>query len=238
MPTLRGEALERLGERQQLAHLLLVASRARRAAAPSRAPAASVMSLPGWKGISLAMPSQKHVRQIEHAADVAHRRLGRHRAERRDLRHRIGAVLLLHVVDDAVAAVLAEVDVEVRHRHALGIEEALEQQRVAQRIEVGDAERIGDQRAGAGAAAGPDRHAVALRPVDEVGDDQEVAGEAHLHDGRGLEFEARDVLGPLARRARRRRDRAPRAAARGPRPPRARRCSSMVTPSGVGKSGR
>ena len=44
------------------------------------------------------------------------------------------------VVDDAVAAVHAEVDVEVRHRHALGIQEALEQQVVAQRIEIGDAE--------------------------------------------------------------------------------------------------
>ena len=51
----------------------------------------------------------------------------------------VGAVLLLDVVDDAVAAVLAEVDVEVGHRHALGIEEALEQQLVAQRVEVGDA---------------------------------------------------------------------------------------------------
>ena len=67
------------------------------------------------------------------------------------------AVLLLHVVDDAVAVVLAEVDVEVGHRHALRVEEALEQQVVAQRIEVGDAERVGDQRAGARAAARADR---------------------------------------------------------------------------------
>ena len=66
---------------------------------------------------------------------------------------RVGAVLVLDVVDDAVAPVLAEVDVEVGHRHALRIEEALEQQVVAQRIEVGDAQRVGDQRARARAAA-------------------------------------------------------------------------------------
>ena len=42
---------------------------------------------------------------------------------------------LADVVDDAVAAFLAEVDVEVRHRHAFGVEEALEQQVEAERIE-------------------------------------------------------------------------------------------------------
>ncbi len=41
-------------------------------------------------------------------------------------------------------------------------------------------------------AARADRHAVVLRPVDEVGDDQEVGGEAHLGDDADL------VLGLLA----------------------------------------
>ena len=82
-------------------------------------------------------------------------------------------------MDDFVAPVLAEVDVEVRHRHALGIEEALEQQPEADRIEIGDGQRVGDQRAGAGAAARPDRNALRLRPLDEVGDDEEVAGKFH-----------------------------------------------------------
>jgi hypothetical protein len=75
-----------------------------------------------------------------------------------------------------------------------GIEEALEQQVVLQRVEVGDAERIGDQRPGARAAPRADRHAVLLRPVDEVGDDQEVAREAHLDDRLQLEFQALDVV--------------------------------------------
>jgi hypothetical protein len=65
------------------------------------------------------------------------------------------AVFLAHVLDDPPAVVLAEVDVEVGHRHPLRVEEALEQQRVAQRIEVGDAERVGDQRTGARTPPGP-----------------------------------------------------------------------------------
>ena len=91
----------------------------------------------------------------------------------------VAAVLFLHVADHLVAPLLAEIDVEVRHRDALGIEEALEQEPEADRIEIGDGERIGDERAGAGAAARPDRNALRLRPLDEIGDDQEVAGIFH-----------------------------------------------------------
>jgi hypothetical protein len=93
-----------------------------------------------------------------------------------------------------VAAVHAEVDVEVGHRHAFGIEEALEQQVVRQRVEVGDAQCPRHQRAGAGAAAGTDRDALRLAPVDEVRNDQEVTGEPHLDDDVQLGFQARVVL--------------------------------------------
>ena len=114
------------------------------------------------------------------------------------------AVLVLDVVDDAVAVGLAEVDVEVGHRHPLGVQEALEQQVVLQRVEVGDLERIRDQRAGARAPARPDRAAVLLGPVDEVAHDQEVAREAHLQDRVDLELQplhvARHLLLALRRR--------------------------------------
>ena len=54
-------------------------------------------------------------------------------------------------------------------------------------IEIGDGERPGHDRAGARAAARPDGDAVGLGPLDEVGDDQEVAGELHLRDDVDLE---------------------------------------------------
>ena len=50
-------------------------------------------------------------------------------------------------------------------------------------------ERVGDEAAGAGAAAGADRDRALLGPLDEVGDDQEVAGEAHVLDDAELEVE-------------------------------------------------
>ena len=111
------------------------------------------------------------------------------------------AVFLLDVADHLLAPVLAEIDIEVRHRHAVGIEEALEQQREAQRVEVGDGERIGDQRAGARAAARPDRDVLGLRPFDEVGDDQEIAGIFHPLDDAELVVEPRGIVfGAVARR--------------------------------------
>ena len=136
------------------------------------------------------------VAHAQHAPGVAQHRLGRHGAVGDDLADLVAAVAAGHVVDHLVAAVHAEVDVEVRHRHAFGIEEALEQELVAQRVEVGDAQRPGHQRAGARAATRADRDALAPRPVDEVGDDQEVAGETHAHDD--VEFE-REALVVVAR---------------------------------------
>ena len=118
----------------------------------------------------------------QHAAGVAHHRLGRHGAEGDDLTDAVAAVLRSHIIDDLVAAVHAEVDVEIGHRHPFGVEEALEQQVVRQRVEVGDAQRPRHQRTGTRAAARADRDVVVLGPVDEVGDDQEVAGEPHRDD--------------------------------------------------------
>ena len=131
-------------------------------------------------------------RHFEHAPDVAHHAARQKRAEGDDLGDAILAVAMAHIGDHFVAPVLAEVDVEVGHRHAFGIEEALEQEPEAQRIEIGDGERPGDQRPGARAAPGPDRNALRLRPFDEVGDDEEIAGELHLDDHGELELEALD----------------------------------------------
>jgi hypothetical protein len=63
------------------------------------------------------------------------------RAEGDDLGHLLAAVFLRDVLDDLAAAVRAEVDVDVGHADALGVEEALEQQAVLERVDVGDARR-------------------------------------------------------------------------------------------------
>ena len=134
------------------------------------------------------------VRHLQHAADVAEHAAGLKGAEGDDLGDLIAAVALLHVTDHLVAAVLAEVDVEIGHRHAVRIEEALEDQTEADRIEIGDGQGIGHQRTGAGAAAGSDRNALRFRPLDEIGDDQEVTGIFHSLDDAELETQAFAII--------------------------------------------
>ena len=155
-------------------------------------------------------------RHFEHPADIAQDAARQERAEGDDLRDAVGAVALAHIGDHFVAALLAEVDVEIRHRHPLGIEEALEQEAEPQRIEIGDGERPGDDRARARAAPRPDRNALRLRPLDEVGDDEEIAGECHVDDDVELEGEALLVVFLGCVRAR---DRAPPGARSSPRSP-------------------
>ena len=83
--------------------------------------------------------------------------------------------------DHPLAALHAEIDVEIRHGHPLRIQQALEEEVVAQRVQIRDAEAVGHQRCGAGAPAAH-RHGVLPRPVDELLHDQKVAGETHLDD--------------------------------------------------------
>ena len=66
------------------------------------------------------------VAEAQDPADVADRRPGEHRAERDDLGDVVLAVLARDVGDDLVAPAVLEVDVDVGHRHAVGVEEALE----------------------------------------------------------------------------------------------------------------
>ena len=131
--------------------------------------------------------------QTQHAADVAHRRARLQLAEGDDLRHPVAAIFAAHIGDHLVATVLAEIDVEIRHRHALRVQEPLEQQPKRDRIDVGDGQRPRRQRSGARAASRTDRNVVRLGPLDEVGDDHEIAGKAHRRDHVQLERQPRAI---------------------------------------------
>ena len=122
----------------------------------------------------------------EHTPGILQRLLRLDGAVRDDLRDALGAVLLGDVLDHLAAAPVVEVDIEVGHGDAVGVQEPLEDESVLERVEVGDLHRVGDHRSCTRAAAGADADAVVLGPVDEVGDDEEVPREAHLQDDAGL----------------------------------------------------
>ena len=134
-------------------------------------------------------------RQVADTSEVADDHLGTKRAEGDDVGDAVFAVLLAHVADDLVAAAHTEVDIEVRRRDALGIQEAFEQEAEADRIDVGDLEAIRDNRAGARASAWTDGDVMLARPIDEVPDDEEVVDEARAGDDAHLVVDAAAEFG-------------------------------------------
>ena len=152
-------------------------------------------------GHQLANAVDLAVGHFQHPADVAEHGAGLELAEGDDLGHPVAAVPVLNVGDDLVAQVLAEVDIEIRHRYPLGVEEALEQKAEAERVQVRDSQRPGGHRARPGAPARTDGDGLGLGPLDDVGDDQEIARQPHLDDDIELVVETLPVRldRPLAR---------------------------------------
>ena len=187
-----GQPLERPGEIDDLLRHGVVLDRSRELAAGLHR---LLERLAGPFRDHLRDPVDRAVRDLEHAPGIAHCGAGGHRRERDDLRHPVAPVLLGDVVDHALAALDGEVDVHVGHVLAGRVEEPLEHEPVAHRVDVGDPEAVGGERAGGAATARSDRDAVALGEVDEVGDDQEVVGEAHLAHRLELELEPLGELG-------------------------------------------
>lgn len=62
--------------------------------------------------------------------------------ERDDLRHVVGTVFFRDILNDLLSALVAEIDVEVRHTDALRIQKALEQQVIPQRVNARDADAV------------------------------------------------------------------------------------------------
>ena len=65
-----------------------------------------------------------------------------------DLSDSLLAVLLRCVPDHVRASTFVEIDVDIRHRDAFGVQESFEEQSVFDRIEFGDSQRVGDHGAG------------------------------------------------------------------------------------------
>ncbi len=94
------------------------------------------------------------------AADIPDRCLSLEGAKSGDLCDPVGAVLVFDVLNNLGPAANAEVNIDIRHGLALGIEETLEQQNMPDRIEIGNAQRVGNQASRRRAAPRSDRNAV------------------------------------------------------------------------------
>src|SRR5690606_16721176 len=82
----------------------------------------------------------------ERLADVADRALRAVADDGRGDAGVLAAVLGVDVLDDLLAPLVLEVDVDVRRLGALGGDEALEQEMESYRVDLGDAEAVADRR--------------------------------------------------------------------------------------------
>ena len=102
----------------------------------------------------------------------------------------IFTVFFGHVRDHFIPPLDAEIGVDVRHRNALGIQKAFEEEVEAKGIQVRYFQAVRDQRADRRPATRPHRDTPISRILDEVPHDQEIRRESHLNDDAELVFQA------------------------------------------------
>ena len=132
-------------------------------------------------------------RQVMDSRHVLDGSLGEHRAEGDDP----GDVILSVGVLDIFMrqGQILEIDIYIRHRDSVRIQETLEQELVLDRIQVGDSQAIGHHGSGRGTTAWPHHAALRPRSRDVVLHNQEVVREAHTADGLELEVYPLGLLG-------------------------------------------
>ena len=107
-----------------------------------------VLQAPFHVGDHLGQSVRITDRQSHNTAHIANDRLRAHGAEGDDLSDGIPAVLVPDVADYLSAAVVGKVDVNVGRADTFWIEESLEEQPIAQRVDVPDLQQVGDHGAG------------------------------------------------------------------------------------------
>ncbi len=85
-------------------------------------------------------------REAEHLAELADRAARPERRERGDQRRALAPVALVHARDQDLADVAREVEIDVRQRGQLLVEEAAEEQLVGHRVDVREAGEVADDR--------------------------------------------------------------------------------------------
>src|SRR6185437_9049107 len=114
--------------------------------------------------------------QVERPGHILDAHLGGHRTIRDDLGDLVPAVFLYHVIDHALPAFVVEVGVDIGHRLTIGVQKTFEQEVVLYRVNIGDADTIGDDAAGCRTATRSDKNAHVPSGTDKIAYDEEVAG--------------------------------------------------------------
>ena len=122
---------------------------------------------------------KRHIGDTAHIPDDRSRRQG---AEGNDLGHLVLAVLPGQIIDDLSPPPVAEVRINIRHGHTLGVQETFEEKVKTERIDFRNMKEIGHNASCRTAAARTDGDAMGLGIMDEIHDDEEIVRKAHVLD--------------------------------------------------------
>ncbi len=145
----------------------------------------------------LSEPVHVRKRHVHDPRDVSDGVFRRHRGERHNLADVLASVLLADVLYSLLAPLGAKVNVEIRHGHAVRVQESLEEEIVTKRLHVRDPYRVRNYRAHSGPSPRAHRDVVALGPVYEVPHDEKIV-RISRHRADYVELIRRSLFLPLA----------------------------------------
>ena len=139
-----------------------------------------------WIWYEFREPIRLSIRHIQDACHIAHSVLRHHLTKGHNVTHAAFAVLLCTIFNHLVAAVILNISIDIRHRNTVRVQEALEEQMVFERIEIGNVNCVRKQRTCRRTTTRSINNSLVFTPVNEVLNNQEVAVITHLVDR--LEF--------------------------------------------------
>ncbi len=122
------------------------------------------------------------IRDVQSSSHIPYNSPGCHGSECNDLCHLVLTVFVYDIIDDFRPALIAEIDVDIGHRHSFRIEEPFKKQIVSDGIYAGYTKCVCHKTACGRASARSDTYAVFPCIPDKIPDDEEVIHISHLPD--------------------------------------------------------
>ena len=111
------------------------------------------------------------VRDLHDAGDVANGHLPHHLTESDDVADATLTIFISTIFDNFVATSILDIGINIRHRDTVGVQEALKEQIVFQRVELGNPEGISENRTGSRTTTRAVDDTLTFAPVNKVLDD-------------------------------------------------------------------
>ena len=138
------------------------------------------------------MRSASPIAPTHHSPDVADDAFRLQLAKSNDLRDAAFTVLLPNILENFASARFTKINIDIRWRDPVRIQEPLENETVLQRVDVCNSEHVRDDRTRSRTAPRPDRNTSFLCKMDKVPNNEQITDEPGLFQNAQLVIEPPD----------------------------------------------